>query len=254
MSLAEVREELNEFKQQLDSIKQSLKVTPDNTELQTLKTEIEEIISETKISIAALEASQAPKYKSPADQIEKEQVPAQEKPKHHYDNLTYHVNEVVLARFEDDHCFHPARIVSVMGPPTNRMYMVVFTNFSGSQQVSSKDIAKNNNHAVKRKADSGPSAVVSAAPVLSQTQKAPAIDDRHKKRKIKNNAQLEAGKAKWQDFNAKSKGKGKAKKDSMFRTGDGINARVGFTGSGQEMRKDQIRTRHVYKEDHHESD
>ena len=49
----------------------------------------------------------------------------------------------------------------------------------------------------------------------------------------------------------------------MFRTGDGVNARgevdipdlpiganldaVGFTGSGQAMRKDPTRTRHIYQ-------
>ena len=45
-------------------------------------------------------------------------------------------------------------------------------------------------------------------------------------RKVKANKELEAGKSKWQDFAAKSKGLAKvAKKESMFRTGESVNAR-----------------------------
>lgn len=83
-------------------------------------------------------------------------------------------------------------------------------------------------------------------------------------RKVKAKNELEAGKAKWQDFASKSKGK-HGKKDSMFRTGEGVTARgmlhaisnrmptdffpVGFTGSGHEMRKDPTRSRHIYQQD-----
>ncbi|KZZ89617.1 Tudor domain protein [Ascosphaera apis ARSEF 7405] len=64
------------------------------------------------------------------------------------------------------------------------------------------------------------------------------------------NKELEQGKAKWQEFANKNKfaKRGAAgKKDSMFRTGEGVNARVGFTGSGQQMRKDPARTKHIYQ-------
>ncbi|KKA29877.1 hypothetical protein TD95_004943, partial [Thielaviopsis punctulata] len=68
-----------------------------------------------------------------------------------------------------------------------------------------------------------------------------------KAKKIKANKELEAGKSKWQEFSTKSKFAKTQKKDSMFRTPDGINGRVGFTGSGKAMRKDTARTRHVYQ-------
>ncbi|KAK2861408.1 hypothetical protein FQN49_004235, partial [Arthroderma sp. PD_2] len=67
-------------------------------------------------------------------------------------------------------------------------------------------------------------------------------------RKVKRKKDLEAGKNKWQDFTSKSKF-GKIKKDSMFRTPEGVNARVGFTGSGQQMRKDPTRSRHTYNQE-----
>ncbi|KAL8860378.1 MAG: hypothetical protein Q9198_010579, partial [Flavoplaca austrocitrina] len=66
-------------------------------------------------------------------------------------------------------------------------------------------------------------------------------------RKVKANKELEAGKSKWQEFSTKGKLTKLPKKDSMFRTPEGVNARVGFTGSGQEMRKDPGRSRHIYQ-------
>jgi survival-of-motor-neuron-related-splicing factor 30 len=58
-------------------------------------------------------------------------------------------------------------------------------------------------------------------------------------RKVKANKELEAGKNKWQNFAAKGKGKF-GKKDSMFRTGESVNARgmylVLIDGRGVERR------------------
>jgi survival-of-motor-neuron-related-splicing factor 30 len=44
-------------------------------------------------------------------------------------------------------------------------------------------------------------------------------------KKIKANKELEAGKNKWQDFAAKGKFGKAAKKESMFRTPEGVNGR-----------------------------
>ncbi|KAK3402192.1 hypothetical protein B0T20DRAFT_345706 [Sordaria brevicollis] len=75
-------------------------------------------------------------------------------------------------------------------------------------------------------------------------------DGKPKFKKIKANKELEKGKNKWQEFTQKAAG-GKlgkvAKKESMFRTPEGIHGRVGFTGSGQAMRKDPTRSRHIYQ-------
>jgi len=65
-------------------------------------------------------------------------------------------------------------------------------------------------------------------------------------KKIKNKTELEAGKTKWQDFATKGKFGKATRKESMFRTPEGVNGRVGFTGSGQSMRKDAARSRHIY--------
>ncbi|KAK8085314.1 hypothetical protein PG997_006585 [Apiospora hydei] len=97
------------------------------------------------------------------------------------------------------------------------------------------------------------SAAASINPELAQKNREaaekPADDAKPKFKKIKATKELEAGKNKWQEFNSKSKfAKGhKTKKDSMFRTPDGVHGRVGFTGSGQAMRKDPTRSRHIYQ-------
>ncbi|EON63383.1 hypothetical protein W97_02610 [Coniosporium apollinis CBS 100218] len=51
-------------------------------------------------------------------------------------------------------------------------------------------------------------------------------------RKVKANKELEAGKSKWSEFQIEGKLGKMAKKDSMFRAPEGVNARVGFTSSG----------------------
>ncbi|KAL2266082.1 hypothetical protein VTJ83DRAFT_5434 [Remersonia thermophila] len=94
-----------------------------------------------------------------------------------------------------------------------------------------------------------------AADIYPQAQAAKAAaaaenpDDkqRPKFKKVKASKELEKGKAKWQEFTAKGKFGKAAKKESMFRTPEGIHGRVGFTGSGHPMRKDPARSRHVYQ-------
>lgn len=195
--------------------------------------------------------------------------------------ISFSVNDSVLARWKSgDGAFYPARITSITGSSSNPVYIVSFKSYGTTETLNARDIKPISNSAAdsrKRKADdtSGISTptttttstqampqntgIISAAadinPTLAnQARKEPSkVSDgppRPNKvpRKVKANKELEAGKSKWQDFTTKSKfGKG-AKKESMFRTPEGVNARVGFTGSGQAMRKDPTRSRHIYQQ------
>ena len=101
-----------------------------------------------------------------------------------------------------------------------------------------------NNESKKRKADGTPatpttsasSGVISAAaninPALAnQAKREPSkVSDGPARppkapRSFKANRELEAGKSKWQDFTTKGKLSKVAKKDSMFRTPEGVNGR-----------------------------
>ncbi|KAK4453912.1 hypothetical protein QBC34DRAFT_173546 [Podospora aff. communis PSN243] len=186
--------------------------------------------------------------------------------------VAYQVNDTVMAKWlSGDKGFYPARITSVTGSSTAPIYTVKFKSYDTVETLRAKDIRPV--AAQKRKADGTPVGGSSgAAPevvkstngiVLSagaelypqaakeskEAKEASKLDKegRPKYKKIKATKELEAGKNKWQEFSAKGKlGKG-AKKDSMFRTPEGVHGRVGFTGSGQAMRKDPTRSRHVYQ-------
>lgn len=214
--------------------------------------------------------------------------------------ISYQVNDTVLAKWvSGDKGFYPARITAVTGSSTQPMYTVKFKSYDTSETLRANNIRPISN---KRKADgstpsAGPGAasgsvnsptasgsttpggstsvnngiVLTSAPsVYPQADKNAAADGEKpvkKFKKIKANKELEKGKSKWQDFNSKSKFGKTQKKDSMFRTPDGVHGRgqyfcpyslrgrlmtdfaiiVGFTGSGQTMRKDPTRSRHVYQ-------
>jgi survival-of-motor-neuron-related-splicing factor 30 len=189
---------------------------------------------------------------------------------------TYKVNDTIMARWiSGDKGFYTARITSIVGSSTAPVYIVKFKSYDETETVRPKDIRPISN---KRKADGSPvttssstsaptsvprpptsqgstipgiiSAAASLYPQVTTPREAdvPGEDVKPPKpKKIKAKKELEAGKARWQDFNAKSKFN-KTKKDSMFRTPDGVHGRVGFTGSGQAMRKDPSRTRHVHQQ------
>ncbi|KAI5849736.1 hypothetical protein BZA05DRAFT_401378 [Tricharina praecox] len=187
---------------------------------------------------------------------------------------TYAVGDNVLARWTSgDNQLYPARITSVTGSLKNPVYLVKFTQYNVTEQLYPKDIKPAGNASKKRKLDSpatptGGNATPNGGAVISQpaainAELAEARRDQlgadasqkpaKKGRKLEQKKVLEAGQKKWQDFAAKGvKGKmGKTKRigeASMFRTPDSVHGRVGFTGSGQPMRKDVTRGKHIYQQ------
>ena len=199
---------------------------------------------------------------------------------------SFSVNDTVLAKWHSgDKGFYPARITSITGSSTAPVYIVKFKNYDTTETLRAKDIKPITNPN-KRKADGTPvvsslptppvnTSIISAAadidPELAQqTKREPSkvsdgpVRPAKVPKKIKANKELEAGKNKWQDFASKGKLGKAAKKESMFRTPEGVHGRgklphisarrqyltvptVGFTGSGQTMRKDPTRSRHIYQ-------
>ncbi|PYH49258.1 uncharacterized protein BP01DRAFT_352786 [Aspergillus saccharolyticus JOP 1030-1] len=283
--IAALEAEVKEFKLQLETVQSSLQVDPDNTELQSLKTELEELINLTETSIAELKPSAPPapqpaatKDRGPKDtygaqnNYRKPTAEQSDEPAPSYP-ASFSVNEHVLARWvSGDNSFYPARITSITGSSSNPVYLVSFKSYGTVESLTSKDIRPiSSNDSRKRKADAGSgntssqspapqpphSSVISAAADINPALANQARQEPNKvsegsarpskvARKVKANKELEEGKMKWKDF--ASKGKFGRKKESMFRTGEGVNARVGFTGSGQQMRKDPTRSRHVYQQ------
>lgn len=174
---------------------------------------------------------------TPQSPVEEVQAPTKYKP-----------NDMVMAKWKTgDKGFYPARITSVTGSAADPVYYVTFKGYNDVETLKGSEIKPMLNESKKRKADgtavatapaaaSGNSSVISAAasidPALaSQARKEPSkVSDGPPKpakvpRKVKANKELEAGKSKWNDFQTKGKLGKMAKKDSMFRTPEGVNAR-----------------------------
>ena len=177
------------------------------------------------------------KTEAPRSPVEEPQAPT-----------TISVNDSVMAKWKSgDRAFYPARITSITGSSSKPVYIVTFKQYSTTETLSAHEIKHLSNDSKKRKADGTPAAsstpnaptnsgVISAAanidPTLaSQAKREPSkVSDGPTRpakvpRKVKANKELEAGKSKWQDFTTKGKLGKVAKKDSMFRTPDGVNAR-----------------------------
>ncbi|KAK3181976.1 hypothetical protein K4F52_006715 [Lecanicillium sp. MT-2017a] len=269
--LAALEDEKQQYQEQLDLVLGQLRDDPGNAELKALQDELNNFIELLNENIAELKPKQAPKpvAKQSSPEPEKwsrENHPAFKKaapppPPEEKDDapVNYQVNDTVMAKWvTGDKGFYAARITSITGSKADPIYIVKFKSYDNTETLRSRDIRPMSN---KRKADAPPPPAATAAappppPGLVSSAgattypdaKKDAADDAAppKPKKIRNKKELEAGKNKWQDFNAKAK-KGKPKKDSMFRTPEGIHGRVGFTGSGQSMRKDPSRSRHVYQ-------
>jgi survival of motor neuron-related-splicing factor 30 len=164
--------------------------------------------------------------------------------------VSFSVNDSVLARWKSgDGAYYPARITSITGSSSNPVYIVSFKSYGTTETLNARDIRPISSSADsrKRKADETPgistsqavpqnTSIISAAAEINHTLANQARSEPSKvsdgpprpnkvPRKVKANKELEAGKSKWQDFTSKSKfGKG-GKKESMFRTPEGVNAR-----------------------------
>lgn len=262
--VAGLEAEVREYKLQLETIQLGLQNDPDNVELQALKQEIEEVITLTETAIAELKPAPAPvpppEPSSPAvkEKWSRDSHPAYQagyrKPEAEAEEVqtptSFSVNDTVTARWKSgDGGFYTARITSITGSKHDPVYFVKFLKYGTTETLKSKDIKPLSVEARKRKADnisgsstptsqpSNPSVISAAASVdttlMNQVKREPSkvsdgpIRPAKIPRKVKANKELEAGKSKWQDFATKGKfGKsGFGKKDSMFRTGESMNAR-----------------------------
>ncbi|KAF3925428.1 hypothetical protein ABW21_db0200170 [Orbilia brochopaga] len=272
--------ELKEYQLQLESVEAALKTSPDNNELLDLKKELEELISLTEVVIA--EQNPAPAAPAPSSAATNSHATNRKRPAEAAaetasngsapPTVTYNVGDQVQARWvSGDGALYPARITTVTGSSKNPVYVVTFTGYDNSTEtLNAKDIrpASNKKARVSPPAQAATptnTAVISQAPTLNpgaleagKKEKDAEALGKKAARKVRANKELDESKSKWQAFAAKgvkSNKAGKAKKigeSSMFRTPDGIHGRVGFTGSGQPMRKDAAREKHVYEQADHD--
>lgn len=247
----------------METVQLGLQADPDNADLSELKAELEQVIALTEATIAELKPSSAPAAAAAAAAKKTQDPPVKEKwsrenhpafkknvsiPAEEPETvMSFKVNDTVLAKWHSgDKGFYPARITSITGSSTAPVYIVKFKSYDTTETLRAKDIKPIANPN-KRKADGTPvvaalpsppvnpgviSAVADINPELAhQTKREPSkvsdgpIRPAKVPKKIKANKELEAGKSKWQDFAAKGKFGKAAKKESMFRTPEGVNGR-----------------------------
>ncbi|RAL62566.1 hypothetical protein DID88_004416 [Monilinia fructigena] len=257
--LAGLENDIKEYKLQLETVQLGLQADPDNVELQTLKAE--EVISLTESTIAELKPAPAPvaQSKKPSEPPVKEKWsrenhPAFKKaapppPEEPEIPTSFSVNDMVLAKWHSgDKGFYPARITSITGSSTSPVYISNPNKrkADGTPVVASVPTPPSTSNVISAAADIDPELAQQSKREPSKVSDGPTRPAKVPK-KIKAKKELDDGKKKWQDFAAKGKFGKAAKKESMFRTPDGVNGRVGFTGSGQSMRKDPTRSRHIYQ-------
>ncbi|OBT70690.1 hypothetical protein VF21_10305, partial [Pseudogymnoascus sp. 05NY08] len=225
-----------------------------------------------KASLAAAAPSAPEKWKRENHPKFRDAAPAAPEEEESREKPNFQVNDMVLAKWHSgDKGFYPARITSITGSSVDPVYIVKFKSYDTVETLRGRDV-KAISTAAKRKADGTPvssgerresaGGVISAEAdidkdaQMAREREASKVGDgpvrpERAPKKIKANKELEKGKSKWQDWAAKGMGKkgtpGVKKKESMFRTPEGVHGRVGFTGSGQTMRKDPSRSRHIYQ-------
>ena len=252
-------------KSQLETVQSGLQADPDNTELQNLKTELEEVITLTETAIAELKPAPAQAFAKkaapPVEKWSKEKHPAYQAGYRKPEVLeaeedvstpsNFSVNDTVLAKWKSgDKSFYPAKITSITGSSSKPVYIVTFKSYATTETLYAHEIRPMASETKKRKADgppgftstpataSNPSVISAAANIdstlVNQAKREPSkvsdgpVRPAKVPKKVKAKKELEAGKSKWQDFSTKGKMGKSAKKESMFRTPDGVNARGTF--------------------------
>lgn len=187
----------------------------------------------------------------------------------------FNVKDVVMAKYSEDKQWYQASIISKTGSSTDPVYTVTFKGYGNTETKRKHEIRPVHAESKKRKADSSPAvaapqtpaspkavsngAVISAAPsvdhTLVQKREPSKVSDGPTRmapepKKLKGNKALEKSKSSWNDWQKSGPKKAAMtapkKKDSQFRTPDLPNAKVGFTGSGKPMQKDQARAKWNY--------
>jgi survival of motor neuron-related-splicing factor 30 len=274
-TLAELQAELARFQDDLKICHDMLAIDPnDEGALETIPL-LEEQIADVKAQIATKQDAAPPP--PPADgatssKFSKSSNDAPPPPPDEAHQTVFNVKDSVMAKYSEDKQWYQATIVTKTGSSTDPVYKVTFKGYGNTETKRKHEIRAMPEPSKKRKADGSPAintptqnpsspkpaqngAVISALPSVDKTlvqKKEPSkVSDGPTRlapepKKLKGNKVLDKSKANWQTFQKEGMKKGgfggsKLGKESQFRTPDLPNARVGFTGSGKPMQKDQVR-------------
>lgn len=282
-NLDKLRGELHEFYTVLSSYDDLLSVDANDAEILSERADALAEIASLESRIAAAESAASstnqdnvplpskwdptkhPKFSKASSDAPPPPPPADEGP------TVFNVKDLVLAKWKGDKQFYEATIISKTGSSADPVYTVTFKIDNSTESGKRK-------HEIrampgrKRKAEAAPAApspalastpdasnngaVITAAPVVDKSaikKKEPSmVSDgptrmQPEKKKLKGGKAMENKKANWQSFMSNGPKKSFASaikpKESMFRTPEAPNAKVGVVGSGKPMQKDPSRSK-----------
>lgn len=205
-----------------------------------------------------------PKYNKASSEAPPPPPPADDAP------AVFNVKDLVLAKWSGDKQFYEATIITKTGSSADPVYTVSFKIDNSTETKRKYEVRAMPGK--KRKADAAPSVptpptvstsdrdfngtVITAAPVVDKSamqKKEPSmVSDgptrmQPEKKKLNGGKVMENKKANWQSFMQNGPKKtaltASKQKESMFRTPDAPNAKVGVVGSGKPMQKDPSRSK-----------
>jgi len=232
--------EFTEHKKKLDA---ALKLDPNNKQFRKLRDDAAKLISTTEEVLLLKKQEEAKKKKEASPQPQPPQ-PKQESiqpppPKH---QMEYKVGHVCRAKWSQDQQWYDAVIKSV--DPMNGTYTVLFTGYGNTDIVRPEHISPITS-SLKSEQDLTPIAI----PESLKINKEDALDVKVAKKKkihsiksknrfIQMDAMTNSKKNEWKNFMDKV-GRGKRgvplKKESMFKSPDTVDGKVGVVGSGKGM-------------------
>ncbi|KAK4052661.1 hypothetical protein OIV83_001948 [Microbotryomycetes sp. JL201] len=270
--------ELETYEYQLSQIKLALAKDPDNAEYLNLKEELQSLIDLTKEFLASQQQTgshgatasassgtsgtkrerltqgsgsptrnaraAAPVASGASDRTTavSGSMPTGAAPQHNFKT-----GDECQARYSGDGKFYPARITSIGGSDTNRVYSVIFHGYSTTELVDGKNV-KPLNDSKKRE--------MTAALTKEDEDKERKRKKYEKKAEVKAAKTAEQGERQktWQSFAKKSSKKGvvipgfRSTGGSMFKSPEDLNpnAKVGVVGSGRGMSKTADRKRQTF--------
>ncbi|KAF2860598.1 hypothetical protein K470DRAFT_257830 [Piedraia hortae CBS 480.64] len=285
MNIRELEEQLAKAQEDVGVCKTMLELEPDDADAKETLASVEELVADLQAQLDAARAATPPPPPAlpppPPPSVPKydmkqhpkfRDAPSPPPPPPPPEDTGFNVKDAVMAKWTEDKQWYQATVVGKTGSAHDPIYTVKFRGYGNTETKRKHEIrAYHSTDNKKRKADGSP-VVVSASPAQFRPHvisAAPAVDRNlveqrrepskvtdgparlpPEPKRLKGNKALEKGKANWQAWNTKRPGKaGLPKRDSMFRTPDLPNAKVGFTGSGKPMKKDAARKRWEYDQE-----
>jgi len=253
LDISSNQEQLATYKVQFDQIEQALKQDPDNESLLKLKADLIDVINLTE---DLLKLNKHPNKEIKEKNSVKEMFTPSTPPSKSASSVPFSPSfsngTRCLAKYDEDGLWYEAVIESVPISPEDK-YLVSFTDYGNQAYVGSDSITSLKNDGKKRKEKYPADDVDSSNVFIPKSLKILPTDSeevRQSKKKrmhvIKSQSRLkkleedrQGKKNAWQEFTtkaSKTKTAGPAlKKDSIFKSPDTVDGKVGVTGSGKPL-------------------